>query len=416
MRRSSPTGTTRTDVPVTTRTRAAVVQAATVLALLMVLPVSYLTTAAPAGEETAVPVIGTKETVRLTGPEGDTVEVLARVDTGATSTSIDEDLADRLDLDLDDADTVTIVSSLGEDERPVVPMTLTLAGTEVQTRVNVADRSERSTAVLLGRRDLGQFQVSVGDELLTTPDSARAPSAVGSLLAQSSVLGPTGLLAVLPLAVLFVVVLRVVLGVTTLGTFSPVLLAIGYGQAGLLPGLALTVGMFVLGFALQPLLRLARLPRVVRLAALVGMVAVALVALQEYAGLGPAADAWGAALPVVVTAVIVERLWETWDGDGALHAVRDAAVTLAVAAMVAVVMLTPVVRALAETVPVELALVCTVLTLLVGRYRGLRFDELLRFRPLASDAAGARDPRDLPQPDDAPARTTRLPLDRQALR
>lgn len=227
-------------------------------------------------------------------------------------------------------------------------------------------------------------------------------------------LGPTGLLAVLPLAVLIIVVLRVVLGVTTLGTFSPVLLAIGYGQAGLVPGLALTVGMFVLGFVLQPVLRRARLPRVVRLAALVGMVAVALVSLQEYGGLGPAADSWGAALPVVVTAVIVERLWETWDSDGALDAVRDAAVTLAVAAMVAVVMLTPVVRALAETVPVELALVCTALTLAAGGYRGLRVDELMRFRPLAAGSGEARDR--LPRPDGAGDATGPVQVDQGARR
>lgn len=352
-----------------------------VAVLLLALPVSYLLSAATADTPASAPVIGTKETVRITGPDGESVEVLARVDTGATSTSIDEEIAEQLDLDLDDAETVTIVSSLGEDERPVVPVDLSIAGTSFRTEVNVADRSERSTQVLLGRSDLGRFSVSVGDELLTTPDSARAPSSVDSLLAQSSVLGPTALLAVLPLAALVVVVLRVVVGVATLGTFSSVLLAIGYSQAGLLPGLALTTVMFVLGFGLQPLLRRLMLPRVARLAALVGVVAIALVVLQEREGSGPAVDSWAAALPVVVTAVVVERLWEVWSQDGLTDAVTDAALTLGVAAMVSAIMLTPVVRALAETVPVELALICTALTVVVGRYQGLRVHELLRFRP-----------------------------------
>lgn len=365
------------------------VQVFIALALLLLLGMSFASSISGSSAE-AEPVIGTKEIVRITGVSGESVEVLARVDTGATSTSIDEGIAEDLGYDLDDADTVTIVSSLGRDERPVVSATLTLAGTTFGTEVNVADRSERSTEVLLGRTDLERFSVSVGDELLTTPDSRRAPSAVDGLLAQSSVLGATALLAVLPLAVLLIVLLRVVFGITVLGTFSPVLLAIGYTQAGLVPGVALTLAMFVLGFAVQPALRRLRLPRVVRLAVLVGAVASSLVYLQTRGDLGPGADSWGAALPIVVTAVIVERLWETWDADGLGEAVRGAAKTLAVATGISLVMLTPLIRAVAETVPLQLAVVATLLTCLAGAYRGLRVNELLRFRAMAAAHADER--------------------------
>lgn len=332
-------------------------------------------------------IIGNKEYVRITGPTGKTVEALARVDTGASSSSMDRAIAEELDFDLDDADTVTIASSLGRDERPVVPAAMQLAGDAFATRINVADRSERSTPVLLGRADLNRFRISVGDELLTTPGSPEAPSALGSLLAQSAALGPRSLLAVLPLAALIIVVLRVVFGLQTLGTFSPVLLAIGYSQAGLVPGVLLTLGMFVLGFAVQPVLRRFRLPRVVRLSALIGSVSIALVSLQEFGIQGGAVDSWGASLPVVVTAVIIERLWETWDLDGAGSAARDACLTLAVATVVAVVMLTPLVRVLADTVPVQFAVTCTVWACIVGTYRGLRVNELMRFRD--ADAAAA---------------------------
>ncbi len=184
-------------------------------------------------------IIGNKELVRITGPTGETVEAVARVDTGAKSTSIDRRMAENLGFDLEGADTVRIVSSLGEDERPVVPAALQIAGDAFATRVNVADRSERSTPVLLGRDDLRRFRISVGEQLLTTPGEPQAPSALGSLLAQSSALGPTALLAVLPLATLVIVVLRVVFGLQLLGAFSPVLLAIGYSQAGLVPGVML---------------------------------------------------------------------------------------------------------------------------------------------------------------------------------
>ena len=328
-------------------------------------------------------VIGTKELVRLTGPDG-SIEALARVDTGAASTSIDEELAEDLGLDLDDAETVEITSSLGSDRRPVVAVDLQVAGESFATRANVADRSSRSTPVLLGRADLQGFLISTADERLTTPGSPKAPAALGSLIAQSSALGPTALLAVLPLATLMIVVLRVVGGLQTLGTFGPMLLAIGYTQAGLVPGLLLTIGMFVLGFLVQPVLRRMGLPRVVRLAVLVGVVTTALVTLQETAGLSGAVDSWGASLPVVVTAVIVERLWETWELDGLGDALRQAVLTLAVAAAVALVVVTPLVRLLADNVPVELAVVCTVAACVVGTYRGLRVNELLRFRHAAA--------------------------------
>ncbi len=63
--------------------------------------------------------------------------------------------------------------------------------------------------------------------------------------------------------------------------------------------------------------------------------------------------------------------------------------TLAVAVLVAVIMLAPMVRLLADTVPIQLAVVSTVWACIIGTYRGLRVNELLRFR---GPAAGASRP------------------------
>lgn len=326
--------------------------------------------------------VGTQELVRITGPTGETVETVARVDTGASSSSIDDDIAEELEFDLDGAETVTVASSLGREERPVVIGALQLAGQAKATRFSVTDRSERSTQVLLGRDDLRGVQVVVGQRMLTTPGDDTAPTALRAVLAEAPALGPQSLLAVLPLAALVIVLLRVVVGVTTLGTFSPVLLAFGYTQAGLLLGLALTTVMLVLGFASQPLLRRFHLPRVARLSVLVGLVTLTLLGVQEVVGLSGAADAWGAALPVVVTAVIVERLWETWDLDGARAALIESVVTLTVAVLVTFLLLAPLTRLLAETVPLAFAVACTVWAGIIGSYRGLRLLELVRFSPL----------------------------------
>ncbi len=327
-------------------------------------------------------VVGVEELVRLTGPTGTNIEVLARIDTGASSSSIDTNLAKSLGFDLENADRVAVASSLGRERRPVVNVAMQLAGTVVPARMNVNDRTRRSNLVLLGRDDLRSFHVAVGDRLLTSPGDTRAPRALQVLLAQAPALGPTELLAILPLAALFIVVLRVVVGLATLGTFSPVLLALGYTQAGLTLGLMLTAAMFAFGFVAEPLLRRFRLPRVARLATLIGVVTVGLLTVQELAGLSGASDSWGAALPVVVTAVTLERMWETWDTEGVLTA-KEGLITLAVAVVATLMMVTPFARALVERSPLQLALVCTALAFLVGSYRGLRLLEIRRFRRAA---------------------------------
>lgn len=386
----------------------ALVQVLLAVGALAVLAVSVLLTpdrAAPGGATTT---IGEQELVRITGPNGRTVEAVARIDTGASASSLDTAIAEDLGFDLDGADTVTVGSSLGREERPVVHGALQLAGTPAAARFTVTDRSERSNPVLLGRTELTGLQVVVGQRMLTTPGEARAPSTLATLLSQAPALGPLQLLALLPLAVLVVVLLRVFVGVTTLGTFSPVLLAIGYTQSGLVAGLGLTVVIVAAGFVAQPLLRRYRLPRVARLAVLVAVVSTALVAITQVAGAGTGAI-WGTALPVVVTAVLVERLWETWDLDGWRDAARDAAATTAVALLVTALLLAPIVRDLAATAPLALATACAIWAGVAGTYRGLRLSELIRF---GGTGPGPHHPR---RPDGAAdADTVRLAPTRTA--
>jgi len=335
---------------------------------------------------------GETELVRITAPDGRTVESLARVDTGASSSSIDEELAEELDLDLENAPTVTVQSSLGEEERPVVGVALQIAGEAHPVQVSVSDRDGLDEKVLLGRGDLDGASVMVGQSLLTSPGDAVAPSATDALLMQVAALTPTTLVALLPFCALLIVLLRVVVGIKTLGTFGPVLLAIGFVQSGFLLGLVLTVGLLVLGMVTQALLTPAKLPRVARLGILVGLVASVLAALQSLSSGSGSLASWGAALPVVVTATVVERLWETWDADGFRATLTDAALTLGVAVVVALLMLSPPLRYLAEGAPIPFAIACLLWTWVVGTYKGLRVTELVRFRVAAGAAGPARSP------------------------
>ncbi|MFI8500706.1 7TM domain-containing protein [Streptomyces sp. NPDC085524] len=334
-------------------------------------------------------VIGERETVRVSGPNGKTLEVLAMVDTGASASSMDTRLAKDLGFDLKTAPKVTVASALGREQRPVVDSTVRLAGRSFVAKTTVNNRSKRETPVLLGRLDVQGLQVAVGKRLLTRPDAPKAPSALRILFAKAPAIDPVSMMALLPLAALVIVLLRVVVGLNTLGTFSPVLLALAYAQSGLLLGVPLTLVLFALGFAMQPLLRRLHLPRVARLGVLIGVVTTGLIAAQLSLGSFGLSDSWGMALPVVVTAIITERLWEQWDLDGVRSAAVGAALTMGTAVLVALLLLTPYVRHLAEAVPLQLAIACAVWAVLVGTYRGLRLSELFRFAPAAKAQGGA---------------------------
>ena len=137
----------------------------------------------------------------------------------------------------------------------------------------------------------------------------------------------------------------------------------------------------------EPLLRRSQLPRVARLAVLIGFASVLLQGLATLTGLVGAADSWGAAFPLIVAAALVEKLHEEWELEGMGRALAAAARTVAVAVVALPVLLAPTVRLLAANSPIALALACTLLSWLVGTYRGLRLNELVRFRFVRDHAA-----------------------------
>ncbi len=115
-------------------------------------------------------VLGEEEQVEISSDE-ESLEVLAKVDTGAGYSSIDEDLARKLGIDLKNPeDRVEIESANGEKVRPLVRVRLRVAGETLDTRVTVTDRSELSKDALLGSRDLEGFVVKPNEERLTAPD------------------------------------------------------------------------------------------------------------------------------------------------------------------------------------------------------------------------------------------------------
>ena len=103
------------------------------------------------------------EEVTILGLNGERRKIMAKIDTGADSSSLDRDLARELGLlDMDNHLYVThFESALGKHNRSVVGIRYLLAKRKIQSRVSIANRSKVKYKMLIGKRDLKDFAVVV---------------------------------------------------------------------------------------------------------------------------------------------------------------------------------------------------------------------------------------------------------------
>lgn len=108
--------------------------------------------------------VGSTEVVTIIGLNGVELEVEAKIDTGADSSSVDVELAKELGLLEPDnfLYETHFESALGKRSRKVVGIQFVMAGRKIKSRVSVADRGKVRYKMLIGKRDLGQFAVVVG--------------------------------------------------------------------------------------------------------------------------------------------------------------------------------------------------------------------------------------------------------------
>ncbi|MBI5389625.1 ATP-dependent zinc protease [Candidatus Woesearchaeota archaeon] len=99
-------------------------------------------------------IVGLVERVTLQTPTI-TKEVIARIDTGATKSSIDTTLATELHLG-PILQTRIIKSASGKSTRPILEATLTIAGKKLTAEFTVADRSHMKYTVLIGQNILSK--------------------------------------------------------------------------------------------------------------------------------------------------------------------------------------------------------------------------------------------------------------------
>jgi hypothetical protein len=105
-------------------------------------------------------ILGLTEEVTILGLNGNEEKVVARIDTGATASSLDLALAEKLDLD-HSTRTKIVKSASGIKKRPIITIKVKIHGQEIETYFTLADRSHMTYPVLIGQNILkkGNFLV-----------------------------------------------------------------------------------------------------------------------------------------------------------------------------------------------------------------------------------------------------------------
>lgn len=191
------------------------------------------------------------------------------------------------------------------------------------------------------------------------------------------------ILLMVPLGAFLVVLLRNVVGISTFGTFMPVLVAMAFRETRLFSGLILFLIIVSLGLSIRFYLERLRLLLVPRLAAVLTVVVLlmALVSIFSHR-LGIEIGLSIALFPMVIMTMAIERMSIVWEERGPAESIKEGIGTLVAAAVIYALMMLPEIRHFLLVFP-EMLLVLLAAILLLGRYTGYRVTELMRFKALA---------------------------------
>ena len=191
-------------------------------------------------------------------------------------------------------------------------------------------------------------------------------------------------LLLIPVAVMVVVLMRILVGVRTSGTFMPVLIALAFIQTTLLVGLIIFLGLVGAGLWIRTYLSQLNLLLVSRVAAVIIVVIIlmAVLAVTSYKlGLDQALTV--TFFPTVIVAWTIERMSILWEEEGGHEVLIQGGGSLLVAILAYLAMSTAIIEHLTFNFP-ELLLSLLGVILIMGKYTGFRLSELYRFRDLVN--------------------------------
>ena len=192
------------------------------------------------------------------------------------------------------------------------------------------------------------------------------------------------ILLLVPIGAFILVIMRNIIGIKTIGTFMPVLIALSFRETHLIAGLILFTLLVSLGLAIRFYLDRLKLLLVPRLAAVLIIVILLMLFVSILSHeLGIESGLSVALFPMVILTMTIERMSIVWEERGPLEAIQQGAGSLLVATLAFLVMSIENVEHMISVFP-ELLLVLLAATILLGRYTGYRLLELRRFKSLVN--------------------------------
>lgn len=202
------------------------------------------------------------------------------------------------------------------------------------------------------------------------------------------------ILLMVPVGALAIAFMRTIVGVPTLGTFMPILIAIAFRETEIVWGIALFVVITTSGLMMRFYLERLQLLLVPRLCAVLVLVVLLMLAISLLSARLDLDRGFSIALfPMVILTMVIEHMSVVWEESGAGTAIKEAIGSLFVAVLGYLIMteehLTHVVFLFPETLLALLAVF-----IMLGRYTGYRVTELMRFKDIVKD--GTADARPHP--------------------
>lgn len=195
------------------------------------------------------------------------------------------------------------------------------------------------------------------------------------------------IMVMIPIGVLVILILRNLIGLQTLGTFTPVLIALAFRETQLGFGIILFTVITALGLSLRSYLEHLKLQMLPRLSVVLTFVVVLIAAISVLSHkLGLERGLSVALFPMVILTMTIERLSITWEERGGGHAMKVAIGTLFAASLAHIIMSVPELIYFVFTFPAVL-LILVGFMLAMGRYRGYRLTELVRFKAFLKEEA-----------------------------
>ncbi len=193
------------------------------------------------------------------------------------------------------------------------------------------------------------------------------------------------IMIMIPIGVLVILILRNLGGLQTLGTFTPVLIALAFRETQLGFGIVLFTVITALGLSLRSYLEHLKLQMLPRLSVVLTFVVVLIAVISLFSHkLGLERGLSVALFPMVILTMTIERLSITWEERGGGHAFKVAIGTLFAATLAHLLMSVPELNYFVFTFPAVLMILVGFM-LAMGRYRGYRLTELFRFKAFLKD-------------------------------